>query len=78
MKCPRCGKEMTIDSHRKIPLPMCYECGYIEGRNVEQTWGEATNYAHLKTLNLNEAAAFIASGLNLDSGAVAEWLCESL
>ena len=78
MKCPRCGKEMTIDSHRKIPLPMCYECGYIEGRNVEQAWGEASNFAHLKTLNLNEAAAFIASGLNLDSGAVAEWLCETL
>ena len=35
MKCPRCGSEMTLDSHRKIPLNMCYECGYIEGRTLE-------------------------------------------
>ena len=34
MKCPRCGHEMTLDGHRKIDLFMCYECGYIEGRNM--------------------------------------------
>lgn len=32
MKCPRCGHEMTLDTHRKYALNMCYECGYIEGR----------------------------------------------
>ena len=36
MKCPRCGSEMTLDSHRKIPLNMCYECGYIEGRTLKE------------------------------------------
>ena len=35
MKCPRCGCEMELDSHRKIPLNMCYNCGYIEGRTTE-------------------------------------------
>lgn len=35
MKCPRCGKEMVMDGHRKIDLFMCYECGYIEGRNLD-------------------------------------------
>ena len=30
MKCPRCGSEMTLDTHRKYPVNMCYECGYNE------------------------------------------------
>lgn len=34
MKCPRCGNEMVLDTHRKYPLNMCYECGYMEGRPV--------------------------------------------
>ena len=37
MKCPRCGSEMTLDSHRKYSAYMCYECGYIEGRYNELT-----------------------------------------
>ena len=74
MKCPRCGSEMTLDSHRKIPLMMCYECGYIEGRNVGETAAGKSNYARLQTLNLNETAAFIASGLGLEPEAVADWL----
>ena len=35
MKCPRCGHEMTLDTHRKYALNMCYECGYIEGRLID-------------------------------------------
>ena len=58
MKCPRCGAEMTIDGHRKIPLNMCYECGYIEGRSLEGESETVTNYSHLKGLTLTEAAAF--------------------
>ena len=48
MKCPRCGSEMVLDSHRKIPLNMCYECGFIEGRTLEDEPSAISNYVHLK------------------------------
>ncbi len=73
MKCPRCGSEMTLDSHRKIPLNMCYNCGYIEGRAVDELKGK-TNYERMRSLNMNEMAAFVASGLGLEEEKVAEWL----
>ena len=73
MKCPRCGSEMALDSHRKIPLNMCYNCGYIEGRAVEDVKG-MSNYERMKSLNLNEMAAFLASGLGLEELKVADWL----
>ena len=76
MKCPRCGSEMTLDSHRKIPLNMCYNCGYIEGRAVENVQGKS-NYERIRSLNMNEAAAFLAEGLGLEEKTVAEWLVES-
>lgn len=63
MKCPRCGSEMEIDSHRKIPLNMCYNCGYIEGRATEGGELNKTNFSHLKDLNMNELAAFMSKGL---------------
>ncbi len=77
MKCPQCGSEMELDSHRKIPLMMCYNCGYIEGRNIgPQTPKKKTktNYEHLKTLNFNEMVAFLADGLDLDAQKLADWL----
>ena len=74
MKCPRCGAEMTIDGHRKIPLNMCYECGYIEGRSLEGEPETVTNYSHLKGLTLTEAATFLSNGLHLDESAVVKWL----
>lgn len=77
MKCPRCGSEMTLDSHRKIPLNMCYECGYIEGRAVEDVSGKS-NYERLRLLNLNETAAFLAAGLGVDEEKAADWLAESM
>ena len=73
MKCPRCGSEMTLDSHRRIPLNMCYNCGYIEGRAVEDVRG-LTNYERLKSLNINEMAAFLAESLGVEESKVAEWL----
>ena len=76
MKCPRCGSEMTLDSHRKIPLNMCYNCGYIEGRAVENVQGKS-NYERIRSLNMNEAAAFLAEGLGLEEKTVAEWLTNS-
>ena len=73
MKCPRCGSEMEMDSHRRIPLNMCYNCGYIEGRAVEDVKG-LSNYERMKSLNLNEMAAFLAAGLGLEELEVADWL----
>ena len=74
MKCPRCGHDMTIDNHRKIPLQMCYACGYIEGRNASVAKVGLSNFAHSKALNINELASFLAGGLGLDSEQVFLWL----
>ena len=74
MKCPRCGSEMNLDSHRKISLQMCYNCGYIEGRNVGTPFKGKTNFEHMKDLDFNEMAAFLAAGLGLNERQVADWL----
>lgn len=68
MKCPRCGAEMTLDSHRKIPMNMCYECGYIEGRTYDDNFDAEmeTNFKHMKKLNFNEQVAFLSQGLGID------------
>ena len=73
MKCPRCGSEMTLDSHRKIPLNMCYNCGYIEGRAVDDVKGK-TNFERMRSLNINEMAALLAEGFGLEESKVADWL----
>ena len=78
MKCPRCGSEMELDVHRKIPLNMCYNCGYIEGRSTEGGVLYATNYNHLMGLNINETAAFLSAGLGLPEAQVAEWLADPM
>lgn len=75
MKCPQCGNEMTLDAHRKYPLLMCYNCGYMEGRPVEKTAKpNPTNFEHMKTLNFNELTAFLSAGLGLDETRIAAWL----
>ena len=75
MKCPRCGNEMILDAHRKYPLHMCYDCGYIEGRAVEPDQDPVpTNFSHMKTLDLNELAAFLAVGLGLPEERLTAWL----
>ena len=69
MKCPRCGHEMTLDIHRKIPLNMCYDCGYIEGRSNDgdqYVSSSETNYSHMKELNFNEQVAFLSAGLGIE------------
>ncbi len=76
MKCPRCGSEMTVDTHRKYNVEMCYNCGYIEGRSsgdAEQT--KATNFQHMKELNMNELAVFLSEGIGVDKDKVFSWLC---
>ena len=81
MKCPRCGSEMYVDSHRKYDLHMCYDCGYIEGRSIDdsRTAGghELTNFERIGSMNENEAIAFISSGMNLDAGKVSSWMSRS-
>lgn len=76
MKCPCCGNEMNLDNHRKIDLFMCYECGYIEGRRMEQTVAASgsTNYEKIKGMNLNEVAALVSRRFGLDTNTVATWL----
>lgn len=77
MKCPRCGSEMTLDSHRKIPLNMCYNCGYIEGRAVDDVKGK-TNFERMRSLNINEMAALLAEGFGLEESKVADWLTDAI
>ena len=75
MKCPRCGHEMNLDGHSKIDLFMCYDCGYIEGRNTgDAPKLNATNYERLRGLNMNETIAFIAGGLGVDERRIATWM----
>ena len=74
MKCPRCGKEMEIASHRKYPVNMCYECGYTEGRRVDANPVGPTNYEHMKTLNYNELVAFLSDKLGVEATKLADWL----
>lgn len=76
MKCPRCGHEMTLDTHRKIPMQMCYDCGYIEGRSVDDTVStdERTKFGHLKSLGFNETVAFLSQGLGISEEALEEYL----
>ena len=76
MKFPRCGHEMTKDNHRKYDLMMCYECGYMEGRNMEDSSVHGrvvTNYERLNGMNFNEAVAFMANGLGLDENKISAW-----
>ena len=75
-KCPRCGHEMMMDGHRKIDLLMCYDCGYIEGRNTGEEVQEKSlsNYERLRTMNFNETVAFISEGLNIDEKELALWM----
>ena len=78
MVCPRCGSLMTVDSHRKIPLNMCYECGYIEGRSSDSgnSYGGAsgTNYSHMKNLNINEMVAFLSRGIGVGEEVLSQFL----
>lgn len=75
MKCPRCGREMVLDSHRKMDMYMCYDCGYIENRLIEdETPSYATNFQRLSGMNFNEAISFISNGLGVDENRIASWM----
>lgn len=67
---------MTKDNHRKYDLMMCYECGYMEGRNMGENPIHnrvVTNYERLNGMNFNEAVAFMADGLGLDENTISAW-----
>ena len=75
MKCPRCGREMVIDSHRKMDMFMCYDCGYIENRLIEdETPSHATNFQRLAGMNFNEAISFISNGLGVEEDKISNWM----
>lgn len=76
MKCPRCGCEMTLDGHRKYDVMMCYECGYMEGRNLGENIQQRTitNYERLRKMSFNETVAFLSSRLGLNETKVSSWL----
>ena len=74
MKCPRCGSEMSVASHRKYPVRMCYNCGYTEGQKYEKEGEHTTNFEHMKTMNFNEMAIYISEGLGLDMDKVMDWM----
>lgn len=76
MKCPRCGSEMILDTHRKIDMYMCYDCGYIENRRIDDELSEnPTNFERLGFMNINEATSFLANGLGVDIVKAARWMC---
>ena len=78
MKCPRCGSELSTDSHRKYNLQMCYKCGYIEGRYFgDENKRGFTNFEHMKVLNMNELAVFLSEGIGVDKDKVLSWLCDT-
>lgn len=62
MKCPCCNKEMVVDGHRKIDLFMCYECGYIEGRIVNEVYNPKA--AARRQGGLKKVASLIAAVLH--------------
>ena len=76
MKCPRCGAEMVLDNHRKYEAWMCYECGYMEGRNLGDNIQarKISNFERLRAMNFNEAVTFLAKGLDLKEETVSAWL----
>ena len=77
MKCPCCGHEMVMDDHRKIDMYMCYECGYIEGRDTAPK-PHTTNFERLRNMNLNESIAFLSNNLGVDKRSVAMWMENSV
>ena len=76
MKCPLCGHDMFMDGHRKIDMYMCYDCGYIEGRNISDVYAakKVTNFERLRSMNFNEAVAFIGKGMGVDEGSLSAWM----
>jgi hypothetical protein len=75
MKCPKCGKEMTLDDHRKYPIYMCYSCGHVTAFNEnDEEAAQPRNFSYIKTLDEEALAAYMAKGLDLDEEKLLAWL----
>jgi len=75
MKCPRCGHDMTPDTHRKYPLQMCYNCGYsVDPYKNGESPAAAVNFSYIKTLGEEDLAAYMAKGLGVDEKTLLAWL----
>ncbi len=75
MKCPKCGKEMTLDDHRKYPIYMCYSCGHVTAFSKDGDGAaKPVNFSYIKTLNEAELAAYMARGLDVDEEKLLRWL----
>lgn len=76
MKCPRCGCEMSVDSHRKYDAMMCYQCGYMEGRELGENLQDhsLSNYKKLHEMNFVETVAFLSAGLGVEEDKLSAWL----
>ncbi|MBR3294049.1 MAG: hypothetical protein IKI69_06470 [Oscillospiraceae bacterium] len=76
MQCPRCGAKMELDSHRKYDVMMCYECGYMEGRNLGENIQEPkiSNFERLRAMSFNEAVVFLSKGCGIAEDKLAAWL----
>jgi uncharacterized Zn finger protein len=78
MKCPQCGKEMTLDNHRKYPIYMCYSCGHVTDFNENSEAGaHPVNFSYIKTLSETDLAAYMARGLGVDESKLLSWLKET-
>ena len=73
---------MYVDDHRKYDLHMCYECGYMEGRSYGANPAgtkarQLTNFERLRSMNENEAIAFISTGMHVDESLLRNWMAKS-
>ena len=60
MKCPKCGADMVVDNHRRYPIEMCYQCGYMEGQNIEiDNSMRITVIQTINRMNEDELALFL-------------------
>ena len=54
---------------------MCYECGYIEGRNIEDISGRGlTNFQRLQKMSFNEMVAYLNAYVDIGEDKISEWL----
>lgn len=76
MKCPRCGAELVHDEHRKYDVLMCYECGYMEGRDLgdDIQARRITNFERLRSMNFNETVSFLSKNFQIPEAKLSAWL----
>ena len=52
---------MVVDNHRRYPIHMCYQCGYMEGQNIEiDNHMKISVIQTMNRMNENELALFLS------------------